>query len=87
MVDNIIKMQDFFSNFCVYDLTNNSTHLTQTREEALAKSNDIINESCDKNIKRNVTIVNVCKFMTNEQKQKVCREKGFKFFKFIYYNK
>jgi hypothetical protein len=74
---------DLFSDLCVYDGTTNSTYITSSNEVAANKYNTIVESSCDPNIKSKVTIINVCAFMTLEQKRKVCREKGMNFYKFF----
>ena len=80
---SIETMQQFFSDLCVYDGTNNSTYVTPSNEVANKKYNTIIESSSDQNVKSKITIVNVCTFMTPEQKHKVCREKGMNFYKFF----
>ena len=80
---SIETMQQFFSDLCVYDATKNSAYVTPSNEVANKKYNTIVESSSDPNIKSKVTIVNVCTFMTPEQKRKVCREKGMNFYKFF----
>lgn len=70
---SIKTMHQFFSDLCVYDATTNSTYITPSIEESENRYNSIVEVSCDPDIKSKVTIVNVCTFMTLEQKRKVCR--------------
>lgn len=77
------NMYDFFSNLCVYNSNDNSTFIASSNEVAENKYNTIVDSSSDPQIKSKVAIVKVCKFMTLEQKHKVCREKGINFYKFF----
>lgn len=76
-------IHNFFSDLCVYNSNDGLTYITSSNEAAKNKYNSIVDLSRDPNIKTKVTIVNVCKFMTSEQKRKVCREKGMNFYKFF----
>lgn len=80
---SIKTMKQFFSDLCVYNSNDGTTYITSSNEVANKRYNTIVDSSCDPNIKSKVTIVNVCTFMTPEQKRKVCREKGMNFYKFF----
>lgn len=76
-------MKQFFSDLCVCNLNDGTTYITSSNEVAENKYNTIVESSDDPQIKSKVTIVNVCTFMTPEQKRKVCKEKGMNFYKFF----
>lgn len=76
-------MHKFFSDLCVYNSNDGKTYISSSNEAAKNKYNSIVDSSFDPNIKSKITIVNVCTFMTPEQKRKVCREKGINFYKFF----
>jgi hypothetical protein len=73
-------MQDFFSNFCVSD--SNYIYIYTTYEQAENKLNDILTKNPDD--KTSVSIFNVCKFMTHEQQNKICKQKADKFYRFFH---
>ena len=77
---SIKTMNEFFSNFCV-----SNTHYTYIYPDSLEaqnKLNQIINENPQD--KTSVGIFPVCKFMTHEQQQKVCRQKADNFYRFFH---
>jgi hypothetical protein len=73
-------MHDFFSNYCVSN--SNYTHIYSSYEGAENKLNDILTKN--PNDKTSVSIFPVCKFMTPEQQQKICKEKAYKFYRFFH---
>lgn len=73
-------MNEFFSNFCVSNTQ--YTYIYPDSLEAENKLNEIINENPQN--KTSVGVFPVCKFMTHEQQQKVCRQKADKFYRFFH---
>jgi len=77
---SIKNMHDFFSNFCVSN--SNYTYIYPSYEQAENKLNDILTKNPDD--KTSVSIFNVCKFMTHEQQNKICKQKADKFYRFFH---
>lgn len=73
-------MHEFFSNYCVSNAQ--YVHIYHTKEQATHKLNEIINEN--QQDKTSIGVFPVCKFMTREQQQKVCRQKADKFYRFFH---
>ena len=73
-------MHEFFSNYCVSNTQ--YTYIYPDYEQATNKLNDIITKN--PNDKTSVGVFPVCKFMTQEQQKKVCREKAVKYYRFFH---
>jgi len=73
-------MHDFFSNFCVSN--SNYTYIYPSYEQAENKLYEILENN--PNDKTSVGVFPVCKFMTHEQQNKICKQKADKFYRFFH---
>lgn len=73
-------MHEFFSNYCVSNTQ--YTYIYPDYDQAKNKQCEILNDNTDH--KTSIGVFPVCKFMTQEQQKKVCREKAVKYYRFFH---